>query len=178
MQHARQEAIKISPNEQKHFTQRCKVANDAKKTNRFVVASLSALASLREIVCLFTDSQTVARRGGRGPIRRGRRGKAAPESSRLLRRTQEVRHDGTAVHEARITEDHRRSQVAWHIASQIMVLVAPPGTCPNLAGRAAHAGLKPGATVETPRIKHHKLRRAAQAGARGCPQLFYSTIRL
>src|SRR5208283_5920674 len=50
------EAVKKCREEQKHFTQRRKVAEDAKKTKKLLFASLCALASLREIVYFFTAS--------------------------------------------------------------------------------------------------------------------------
>ena len=54
---AAQEAVKKSLNEQKHSTQRRKVAEGAKRTEQLFFASLCALASLREIVCFFTASK-------------------------------------------------------------------------------------------------------------------------
>jgi hypothetical protein len=52
----RSEAVKKSPEEQKHFTQRRKGLEGAKKTEQLLFASLCALASLREIVYFFTAS--------------------------------------------------------------------------------------------------------------------------
>jgi hypothetical protein len=49
------EAVKKFQDEQKHFTQRRKVAEGAKKTQKLLFASLCALASLREIVYFFTS---------------------------------------------------------------------------------------------------------------------------
>jgi hypothetical protein len=48
--------VKKSLKEQKHFTQRRKVQEGAKKTKQLFFASLCALASLREIVYFFTAS--------------------------------------------------------------------------------------------------------------------------
>jgi hypothetical protein len=48
--------VKKSPEEQKHFTQRRKGLEGAKKTEQLLFASLCALASLREIVYFFTAS--------------------------------------------------------------------------------------------------------------------------
>jgi hypothetical protein len=59
------EAMKKSLNEQKHFTQRRKVAEGAKKTKQLSLASLCALASLREIVYLFTASNAQGQVGMR-----------------------------------------------------------------------------------------------------------------
>jgi hypothetical protein len=56
-----QEAVKLSLDWQKHFTQRCKVAKCAKKTRQLLIADFCALASLREIVYFFTGSQAVGR---------------------------------------------------------------------------------------------------------------------
>jgi len=53
--------VKKSRQEQKHFTQRHKGAEDAKKTKQLFHASLCALASLREIVYFFTASAAVGR---------------------------------------------------------------------------------------------------------------------
>jgi hypothetical protein len=50
------EAVRKCREEQKHFTQRRKVAEDAKKTKKLLFANLCALASLREIVYFFTAS--------------------------------------------------------------------------------------------------------------------------
>jgi hypothetical protein len=50
------EAVKKSLKEQKHFTQRRKVQEGAKKRKQLFFASLCALASLREIVYFFTAS--------------------------------------------------------------------------------------------------------------------------
>ncbi len=54
------EAVKKCREEQKHFTQRRKVAEDAKKTKKLLFANLCALASLREIVYFFTASMAWA----------------------------------------------------------------------------------------------------------------------
>jgi hypothetical protein len=51
--------VKKSPEEQKHFTQRRKVVEGAKKTKQLFFASLCALAPLREIVYFFTASCAV-----------------------------------------------------------------------------------------------------------------------
>jgi mRNA-degrading endonuclease RelE of RelBE toxin-antitoxin system len=51
------EAVKKSLEEQKHFTQRRKVLEGAKKTKQLSFAILCALASLREIVHFFTASK-------------------------------------------------------------------------------------------------------------------------
>jgi hypothetical protein len=60
---AREDA-KESRNEQKCFTQRRKVAEDAKRTKPLSFALLCALASLREIVYFFTPSDARATRCG------------------------------------------------------------------------------------------------------------------
>jgi hypothetical protein len=49
--------VKQSRQLQKHFTQRHKVVEGAKKTEQLFFPSLCALASLREIVFLFAASQ-------------------------------------------------------------------------------------------------------------------------
>jgi hypothetical protein len=51
------EAVKKSLEEQKHFTQRRKVQEGAKKRKQLSFATLCALASLREIVYFFTASK-------------------------------------------------------------------------------------------------------------------------
>jgi ABC-type multidrug transport system permease subunit len=51
------EAVQKSLKEQKHFTQRRKVQEGAKKRKQLLFASLCALASLREIVYFFTASE-------------------------------------------------------------------------------------------------------------------------
>jgi hypothetical protein len=57
--------VKKFQEEQKHFTQRRKVAEGAKKTQKLLFASLCALASLREIVYIFTASSAIdTGRGG------------------------------------------------------------------------------------------------------------------
>jgi hypothetical protein len=73
---AAQEAVKKSLNEQKHSTQRRKVAEGAKRTEQLFFASLCALASLREIVYSFTASQAVGE--GALPSRYKTSGQAPP----------------------------------------------------------------------------------------------------
>jgi len=51
--------VKKSLEEQKHFTQGRKVQEGAKKRKQLFLASLCALASLREIVYFFTASEAV-----------------------------------------------------------------------------------------------------------------------
>jgi hypothetical protein len=53
------EAVKKSLDEQKHFAQRRQAGKGAKETKQLFFASLRALASLREIVYLFTASFAV-----------------------------------------------------------------------------------------------------------------------
>ena len=78
-----QEAVKKLQDEQKHFTQRRKVAEDAKKTRKLLFASLCALASLREIVCFFTPSQAV--------------GKSPPHPARAPQGAKEITAKGTGA---------------------------------------------------------------------------------
>jgi hypothetical protein len=50
------EGVKEPPQEQKHFTQRRKAVEGAKKTRRFFFARLCVLAPWREVFDFFTPS--------------------------------------------------------------------------------------------------------------------------
>ena len=51
------EAVKKSPDDEKHSTQRREVVEGAMKTKQLLFASLCGLVSLLEIVCFFTASR-------------------------------------------------------------------------------------------------------------------------
>jgi hypothetical protein len=76
-----EEAVIKSLKEQKHFTQRRKAQEGAKKRKQLFFARLCALASLREIVHFFTASKPFAQRA------------AEPQGVVLDRRYSAVSHD-------------------------------------------------------------------------------------